>query len=211
MKVVLSEKEKEVFLDRMAELKRTGCRNPFVKMSEFLVTSRKEGPYNARQLCHYWRNYLDPGVCQVSLNDEEKQFIEDWIVLNKSGNGGIEWKKLRQDLKNQFGSFRSENKIKNYWYSKQRSRKGTNNGTIMSNTIKISTLTTPIAHSYPFGLHQPQNQPSLPHISYIFNNNNDPTLQLPRLLHYQQNLSTLPTFYPRLIQEPKLPILPPNI
>jgi hypothetical protein len=46
----------------MAELKRTGCRNPFVKMSEFLVASRKNGgPYNARQLCHYWRNYLDPG------------------------------------------------------------------------------------------------------------------------------------------------------
>ncbi|PKY28804.1 hypothetical protein RhiirB3_482080 [Rhizophagus irregularis] len=121
MKVVLSEKEKKTFLDQMIELKRNGCRNPFVKISDSINSIRKQGdPYNSRQLCHFWRNYLDPDVCQENLDDKEKKYIDDWISLHKSEDGGIVWKKLRQDLKNQFGPFRSENKLKNYWYSKQR-------------------------------------------------------------------------------------------
>jgi hypothetical protein len=117
-------------------------------------------------------------------------------------------------LKNRFGLYRSENKLKNYWYSKQRSKRGTNNNTVISSpseTINVSTPTTPTAHSYPFGLYQPQNRQSLPHISYIYDKHNNPTLELPRPLHYQQNPLALPTFYPRLIQEPKLPGLPPSI
>jgi len=92
MKVGLSEEEKEIFLDAMTELRRIGSRNQFVKITEIL-------PYNARQLCHYWRNYLNPEVCQYNLDDEEKQFIDNWILLNRTGNGVIEWKILCQDLK----------------------------------------------------------------------------------------------------------------
>ncbi|RGB30830.1 hypothetical protein C1646_744702 [Rhizophagus diaphanus] len=208
MKVVLSEKEKMIFLDQMMELKRTGCRNPFVKISESINSIRKQGdPYNARQLCHYWRNYLDPDVCQENLDDKEKNYIDDWILFHRSKNGGIVWKKLRQDLKDQFGPFRSENKLKNYWYSKQRSKKGPNNGMVIPSppeTINVSIPTTPTTHSYLY-------QEPLPNISYIFNYHHNDSLVLPRLLHYQQNLSTLPTLYPSLIQEPKLNKLPPNI
>ncbi|CAB5389334.1 unnamed protein product [Rhizophagus irregularis] len=215
MKVVLSEKEKKTFLDQMIELKRNGCRNPFVKISDSINSIRKQGdPYNSRQLCHFWRNYLDPDVCQENLDDKEKKYIDDWISLHKSEDGGIVWKKLRQDLKNQFGPFRSENKLKNYWYSKQRSKKGTNNDIVIPSlpeTIDISIPTTPTTHSYLFSQYQPQNREPLPNISYIFNYHHNDSLDLPPLLHYQQNLSALPTLYPSLIQEPKLPELPPNI
>ncbi|CAB4408154.1 unnamed protein product [Rhizophagus irregularis] len=194
----------------MIELKRTGCRNPFVKISGSINSIRKQGdPYNARQLCHYWRNYLDPDVCQENLDDKEKKYIDDWISFHKSENGGIVWKKLRQDLKDQFGPFRSENKLKNYWYSKQRSKKGTNNGIVIPSppeTFDVSTPTTPTTHSHLISLYQKP----LPNISYIFNCHND-SLVLPRLLHHQQNLSALPTLYPSLIQGPKLHKLPPNI
>ncbi|RIA83066.1 hypothetical protein C1645_743335 [Glomus cerebriforme] len=92
MKVLLSDEEKDIFLDGMSDLTCNGSRNPFVKMAEIL-------PYNPRQLCHYWRNYLDPNVCKDSLNDDEKQYIDNWISINKTDKGGIEWKNLRQDLK----------------------------------------------------------------------------------------------------------------
>jgi hypothetical protein len=58
------------------------------------------------------------------LDDEEKQFIDEWISNNRIGDGVIEWKNLRQDLKNRFGFLRSENMVKNYWYSKQRQMVG---------------------------------------------------------------------------------------
>jgi len=38
-------------------------------------------------------------------------------------NGEIKWKVLRDDLKEEFGYLRSENIVKNYWYSKQRREK----------------------------------------------------------------------------------------
>ncbi|RIA83068.1 hypothetical protein C1645_743336 [Glomus cerebriforme] len=112
MKRLLTEEESEIFLDGMSELTCNGCRNPFIKMAEVL-------PFNSRQLCNYWRNYLDPEVHQGSLSDEEKQFIDEWIKLNRIENGVITWKTLRHELKNQFGFLRSENAVKNYWYSKQ--------------------------------------------------------------------------------------------
>ncbi|GBC04138.1 hypothetical protein RclHR1_05530007 [Rhizophagus clarus] len=76
--------------------------------------------FEARQLNNYWRNYLDPDLCHYDLDDEEKQYIDKWISRNRVGDGVIEWKILRQDLKSQFGFLRSENMVKNYWYSKQR-------------------------------------------------------------------------------------------
>ena len=79
------------------------------------------------------------------MGDEEKQFIETWISLNKGkrreectyvhkndcsdevkigkfSEGTIQWIILRENLKNEFGRYRSENAIKNHWYSKLRSQ-----------------------------------------------------------------------------------------
>ncbi|CAB4383615.1 hypothetical protein RhiirA5_403471 [Rhizophagus irregularis] len=111
---LLSEEERDILLDGMVELRRIGCRNPFVIMAEVLPQ------FNARQLNNYWRNYLDPELCYYDLDDEEKTYIDGWISQNRIGNGIIEWKNLRQDLKNQYGFLRPENMVKNYWYSKQR-------------------------------------------------------------------------------------------
>ncbi|CAB4439452.1 unnamed protein product [Rhizophagus irregularis] len=61
-----------MFLNHMVELKRVGTRDPFAKLTKIFT-------YNARQLCHYWRNYLDPEVCQHNLYDYEKQYIDNWI------------------------------------------------------------------------------------------------------------------------------------
>src|SRR3954452_2227345 len=49
----------------------------------------------------------------------EKKFIDKWILNHRKG-GPIKWVELRQDLKVHFCRLRSENIIKNYWYSKQR-------------------------------------------------------------------------------------------
>ncbi|CAB4388697.1 unnamed protein product [Rhizophagus irregularis] len=208
MKVVLSEEEKKMFLNHMVELKRVGTRDPFAKLTKIFT-------YNARQLCHYWRNYLDPEVCQHNLYDYEKQYIDNWISLNRTEDGTICWKNLRQDLKNQFGLYRSENMLKNHWYSKQRCKKGTDNDVILSSPSNITNIPTSTrtftTYNYPFTF-SPQNRPSLPTISYIFNNPSDSTVDLPRPLFYQQNLYVLPTLQPPLTQEKlKLPKLPSNV
>jgi hypothetical protein len=84
-------------------------------------------------------------VCLLDLDDDEKQFIDEWInVTTKSNNNkslkrkidseeieppqkklkrAIKWNDLREDLRKRNGRFRSENVVKNYWYSKQRSLK----------------------------------------------------------------------------------------
>ncbi|PKC17735.1 hypothetical protein RhiirA5_405514 [Rhizophagus irregularis] len=208
MKVVLSEEEKKMFLNHMVELKRVGTRDPFAKLTKIFT-------YNSRQLCHYWRNYLDPEVCQHNLYDYEKRYIDNWVSLNRTEDGTICWKNLRQDLKNQFGLYRSENMLKNHWYSKQRCKKGTDNDVILSSPSNITNIPTSTrtftTYNYPFTF-SPQNRPSLPTISYIFNNPSDSTVDLPRPLFYQQNLYVLPTLQPPLTQEKlKLPKLPSNV
>ncbi|GET03497.1 hypothetical protein GLOIN_2v1662697 [Rhizophagus clarus] len=112
MRIRLSDEEKDIFSNGMEELRQIGNgRDPFVKMAEILPQ------FNARQLCYYWRNYLDPELCHHELDEEEKQLIDNWISLNKSENEMIEWNNLRQYLKNQFGYLRSENMLRKYCYN----------------------------------------------------------------------------------------------
>lgn len=105
--------------------------------------------------------------------------------------------------------------LKNHWYSKQRCKKGTDNDVILSSPSNITNIPTSTrtftTYNYPFTF-SPQNRPSLPTISYIFNNPSDSTVDLPRPLFYQQNLYVLPTLQPPLTQEKlKLPKLPSNV
>ena len=67
-----------------------------------------------------WENYLDPKLSHDYLSGEEKVFIDQWILRNRGTDGIIKWKNLRSDMKDLFGHLHSENKVKNYWYSKQR-------------------------------------------------------------------------------------------
>lgn len=105
--------------------------------------------------------------------------------------------------------------LKNHWYSKQRCKKGTDNDVISSSPSNITNIPTSTrtltTYNYTFTF-SPQNRPSLPTISYIFNNPSDSTVDLPRPLFYQQNLHVLPTLQPPLTQvKPKLPKLLPHI
>ncbi|CAB4392719.1 unnamed protein product [Rhizophagus irregularis] len=54
-------------------------RDPFVRTAEILPQ------LSARQLCHYWHNYLDLELCHHhTLDEEKKQLIDNWISFNRS-------------------------------------------------------------------------------------------------------------------------------
>jgi hypothetical protein len=138
------------------------------------------------------------------LDDDEKQFIDNWISLNR--RGGIKWNNLRQDLKNQFGFLRSVNMVKNYWYSKQRrQRSGTdfdsfeddvaissgNNKIGPSNipTIAPSNIPTTTPPTTPTTIMPtitlttiPTTAPPIPPITFILNNRLDPITLLAKPL-----------------------------
>ncbi|CAG8527560.1 uncharacterized protein OCT59_003586 [Rhizophagus irregularis] len=122
---IFDEESDQTILDKMAEFETKKERSPFVEIAKII-------PYDQRQICNRWRNYLNPKLCHAPLGEGEKQFINKWISKREPStktkpNSGkilkrkkyekpIEWKILRQDLENEFGLFRSENIIKNYWY-----------------------------------------------------------------------------------------------
>ncbi|RIA83071.1 hypothetical protein C1645_809377 [Glomus cerebriforme] len=114
---MLTEEQKSIFLaemKRFEQLKRNEpIRDPYVRLSRIL-------PFTARQLCTYYRNYGNPKLCHDPLDEREKQFIINWISLYRRGKS-ISWMRLIKDLKSQFGLFRSENAVKNFYYSNQRS------------------------------------------------------------------------------------------
>jgi hypothetical protein len=58
-------------------------------------------------------------VCHEPLDKEEEIFVVQWIKNNQKASGKIYWKELVSAMKGQFGKLRSENKLKNYWYSRK--------------------------------------------------------------------------------------------
>jgi hypothetical protein len=63
-------------------------------------------------------------VCHEPLDEAEKSFIIQWVEANQiAPTATIHWKDLISAMKDRFGKLRSENKIKNFWYPKQRSLK----------------------------------------------------------------------------------------
>ncbi|GBB83967.1 hypothetical protein RclHR1_10600004 [Rhizophagus clarus] len=92
--------------------------NPFAELSKLV-------PYSAKKIRQRWINNLDPRlIVHGPLNESEKSFIIKWVENNQSSNGKIPWKLLIKEIKYVFGKVRSENQVKNYWYSKK--RKSTN-------------------------------------------------------------------------------------
>jgi hypothetical protein len=55
-------------------------------------------------------------VCHEDLGRDEKDFIEEQ-VKNYPLPSNIYWKDIIRDLKKKFGKLRSENKVKNFYYS----------------------------------------------------------------------------------------------
>lgn len=91
------------------------------------------------------------------LNDNEEYFIDYWILRNKAENGKIQWTSLIKDLRKRYGFLRSENMVKNYWYTKQKrsnnssqrrrrfstSSRRSSTFTIVSTVIPVTTITSP--------------------------------------------------------------------
>jgi hypothetical protein len=55
------------------------------------------------------------------LTEDEKKYIIEHVQSNRRINGLINWKLVVNGLKNKFGKLRSENRVRNFWNSKQKS------------------------------------------------------------------------------------------
>ncbi|CAB4485643.1 hypothetical protein RhiirA1_444138 [Rhizophagus irregularis] len=92
--------------------------------NNFKMISKQIPQYNAKQIRQRWKNHLDPNLCHEPLDEAEKSFIVQWVKVNQTTpTATIHWKDLISAMKDRFGKLRSENKIKNFWYLKQRSLK----------------------------------------------------------------------------------------
>ena len=58
-------------------------------------------------------------VCHDPLDGSEETFIIQWVKNNQTQYDVIHWKDLVSAIKDQFSKLRSENKLKNFWYSKR--------------------------------------------------------------------------------------------
>ncbi|CAB4485627.1 hypothetical protein RhiirA5_505508 [Rhizophagus irregularis] len=153
---MLSPQDRYTVLLQLKRLRRIGnVRDPFVRISRIL-----NNRYTASQISNYYRNYLNPELNLDDLNDDEEYFIDDWILCNRTENGTIRWTSLIKDLRKRYGFLRSENMIKNYWYTKQkrsrnssqrrrrlstssRSSRRSSTFTIASTVIPVTTITLP--------------------------------------------------------------------
>ncbi|RIA90142.1 hypothetical protein C1645_823705 [Glomus cerebriforme] len=89
--------------------------------NRFVLISKLVPKYKPNQLSNCWHNYLDPNLCLDPLTDDEKDFIIKQVQNNRKPNGIINWKLVVHNLKNEFGLLRSENKVRNFWNSRQKS------------------------------------------------------------------------------------------
>ncbi|RIA81946.1 hypothetical protein C1645_836145 [Glomus cerebriforme] len=82
---------------------------------------QKEIPqYNSKQIRQRWINHLDPRLCHSDLDKVEKDFIIKEIrnqLIQDQDDEKISWKEIIEKMEGEFDKFRSENKVKNFWYS----------------------------------------------------------------------------------------------
>jgi hypothetical protein len=58
-------------------------------------------------------------VCHDPLDENDEKLIIEWVKKNQVPNGKICWTNLIPEVKAKTGKLRSENKLKNFWYSKK--------------------------------------------------------------------------------------------
>ncbi|GET03631.1 hypothetical protein GLOIN_2v1782447 [Rhizophagus clarus] len=81
---------------------------------------RKKIPeYTTKQIRQRWKNQLDPALCHDRLDESEETLIIELVKNNQGPNGKIHWINLIPIVKAMTGKSRSENKLKNFWYSKR--------------------------------------------------------------------------------------------
>ncbi|RGB28508.1 hypothetical protein C1646_673171 [Rhizophagus diaphanus] len=81
---------------------------------------KKEIPeYTTKQIRQRWKNQLDPKLCHDRLDENEEKLIIGLVKKNQKPNGEICWTNLIPKVEAKTSKLRSENKLKNFWYSKR--------------------------------------------------------------------------------------------
>ncbi|RGB41459.1 hypothetical protein C1646_663057 [Rhizophagus diaphanus] len=151
--------------------------------NRFVLISKLVPKYKPNQLSNYWNNYLDPRLCLEPLTDDEKKYIIEHVQSNRRINGLINWKLVVNGLKNKFGKLRSENRVRNFWNSKQKS--------------DLRKAKRQERNSRPHNLIEESVRPNLP-LHY--------KPQLNDTINNQQYLSTLPIMEPYVTFNFNMPI-----
>ncbi|RGB35099.1 hypothetical protein C1646_759744 [Rhizophagus diaphanus] len=87
---------------------------PFAKLSRKI-------PYSPNQILQHWRDKLDPRLCKLPFNYNEKNFIINWVNKFLAENDkNISWKKLQSEMVKEFAILRSNRDMKNFWYARKR-------------------------------------------------------------------------------------------
>ncbi|RGB36584.1 hypothetical protein C1646_741675 [Rhizophagus diaphanus] len=92
-----------------------------------LVSEKMNKRISPKRIRQRWTNNLDPRLCHDSFDEIEKLYMIEWVKKYKIQNPSadkIPWKKLILEMKDKFGKLRTENKVKNFWHSQERQRKG---------------------------------------------------------------------------------------
>ncbi|CAB4432501.1 unnamed protein product [Rhizophagus irregularis] len=99
-------------------------RNPYIKASKEIYNKTGER-FTSKHIRQRWISQLDPRLCLEDLCKDEKLYIIEWVeeYKNKHPFSKINWKQLIVDLNNKFGKMRSDNKVKNHYYLKERQEK----------------------------------------------------------------------------------------
>ncbi|RGB36590.1 guanylate-binding protein, partial [Rhizophagus diaphanus] len=93
-----------------------------------MVIEKMNKRFSPKMIRERWTNNFDPRLCHDSFDEVEKLYIIKWVKKYKNqypSTDKIKWKILILEMKDKFGKLRSENKVKNFWHSKQR-QKGRN-------------------------------------------------------------------------------------
>ncbi|CAG8656187.1 uncharacterized protein OCT59_003509 [Rhizophagus irregularis] len=86
----------------------------------FYAKIKKEIPeYTTKQIRQRWTNQLDPKLCHDPLDEYDEILIIKLVKKNRKPNGTICWTTLIPEVEAKTGKKRSENKLKNFWYSRR--------------------------------------------------------------------------------------------
>ncbi|GBC02831.1 hypothetical protein RclHR1_04840014 [Rhizophagus clarus] len=100
----IREDEKKIIRDYMKEWEEKGRvpKNPFVELAKKL-----KNRFNAKSICDYWWNILDPRLDRSTYSKEEKDYIcELGVEYLRNSNGPISWKDLQPKLETKFEQLR---------------------------------------------------------------------------------------------------------